>query len=157
MLVARNQVTRTTGHVLVILALAGCHRDDSPAASSGSARLQPDAAGSKHAQSNLEPLATELIANAACERLRGQFRALPDNGRVANSAGTVGTVWIRDCLYLASHATCPLTMLVRATSAKRPSTISWYTRPAEDVPAIDEAPLRCPQTLIDDRLLRRPG
>lgn len=76
---------------------AGCRREERHDTPSPTETAHAGAASGEQ-RAGFEQLAIELSAKAACDRLRGQFRALPDNGSVDVPTGTVGTVWIRDCL-----------------------------------------------------------
>ena len=82
------------GLALLILISVGCRRDEPHNAPTTNTSPGAGAASSDQ-RAGFEQLAIELSAKAACDRLRGQFRALPDTVDVP--AGTVGTVWIRDC------------------------------------------------------------
>jgi hypothetical protein len=82
---------------LLLLFTVGCRRDESHNAATTTTPSHAGATTSDQ-RSEFEQLAIELSAQAACDRLRGQFRALPDNENVDVPAGTIGTVWIRDCL-----------------------------------------------------------
>ena len=85
---------RVSVALLVVLSV-GCRRDEPYNAPTPTSPSHAGAASGDQ-RAGFEQLAIELAAEAACDRLRGQFRALPDSVDVPS--GTVGTVWIRDCL-----------------------------------------------------------
>jgi hypothetical protein len=80
---------------LFLLAI-GCRRDDPHNAPTATSPSHAGAANNDQ-RGGFEQLAIELSAQATCDRLRGQFRALSDNDSIDVPAGTLGTVWIREC------------------------------------------------------------
>ncbi len=100
---------RVTIALLIVIAL-GCRRDESHNAPT--TEVSHAGAASSEQRGGFDELAIELSAKAACDRLRGQFRALPiDEG--------TGTVWIRDCLAVVAKGRVMFTIAGHAWQRSR--------------------------------------
>jgi hypothetical protein len=144
---------RAIAGVVLLFVTIGCRRDE-PRQEASSSKAASSATQPVDASRGLDRLATELVAKSACDRLRGQFRALPDLGRVSDPAGTAAGTWIRDCVYVADGDKVSFTVAGIAWRKAAKATVAvefswqtsgrlkvWYAGPEHTVTAAYEPSL----------------